>query len=397
MRSLFDNVIVSMWMCVGIGALASEVLSLKALAAAEKYKAALKDPTLNPEEFKDEDLFEIVKIEKLFTEYCRSDVDLNQINYALQSFVDAVHSRPAPIRASKCSGALSLLSDCFAITELLSKLPSHIDTIVVCCPPYFNIVPWHLLLIEDFQPPADGMNPFGRERLRPFDVGVGENSDSPGDDPSPAARTMHVMEQYVVRLGNSVPMMEVTSNQSAKLTHQPGAHKLCFIDTDHDATTPLSDAESTSVRSLWSSDPWDYSLLHGTWACAERLCTKLHTKRDVVSATNPRSPGKGSPTGKGGRPGTSSGRPSTSSGRPKSRQGRGREGGGKDGEDDTTSVDTEEEEGQHRTSQYLAGCRVLHLSALWQVEPIHPRTAAYLSSNERAVKGEGMQLRCRVQ
>ena len=44
MRSLFGNVMVWMWLCVGIGALASEVLSLKALAAAEKYKASLKDP-----------------------------------------------------------------------------------------------------------------------------------------------------------------------------------------------------------------------------------------------------------------------------------------------------------------------------------------------------------------
>ena len=60
MRSLFGNVMVWMWLCVDIGALASEVLSLKALAAAEKYKVTLKDPTLNPEEFKDEDLFEIV-------------------------------------------------------------------------------------------------------------------------------------------------------------------------------------------------------------------------------------------------------------------------------------------------------------------------------------------------
>ena len=89
---------------------------------------------------------------------------------------------------------------------------------------------------------------------------------------------------------------------------QPGGHKLCFIGTDHDAAIPLSDAESTSVRSLWSSHPWDFSLLHGTWARAERLCRKLHTKREVVGSTDPRSPGKRRPTGKGGRSALSAGK-----------------------------------------------------------------------------------------
>lgn len=376
---------------IGIGAASADVLSLKALAAAERYKAAVNNPDEDPEDFKDEDLFEIVTIEKVFTEYCRSDVDLNQINYALQSFVDAVHSRPAPIRASKCSGALSLLSDCFAMTELLAKLPSHIDTLVICCPSYLNIVPWHLLHIEEFQPPLQGVDNFGRDRMRSFDVGAGSGLHGAQETEADPLSQLYVMDKFTVRLGGTIPMMEITSNQSSRLTHEPGAHKLCFIDADHDATMSLSETENTCVRSLWSSDHWDYSLLHGTWACSERLATKLITKRDVIS---------GSPD-KNGKRGKSSGvsRPRTASGRPSSRLGAGnrrrltqQEETGSDGESAAVTADDEDDDneeirGQHRTSQYLAGCRVLHISALWQVDPLHPKAAAQLAANERAVKG----------
>jgi hypothetical protein len=373
----------------GLGAASADVLSLKALAAAERYKAACNNPEEDPEDFKDEDLFEIVKIEKLFTEYCRSDVDLNQINYALQSFVDAVHSRPAPIRASKCSGALSLLSDCFAMTELLAKLPPHVDTLVICCPSYLNIVPWHLLHIEEFQPTVGGVDAFGRDRMRSFDVGAGTglkgNGEEEEEEADPPAKTLHMMDKYVVRLGGTIPMMEVSSNQSSRLPHEPGVHKLCFVDADHDATMPLSETEHSCVRSLWSSDHWDYSLLHGSWACADRLATKLTTKRDFVSSGRPGT-SNGRPGTSNGRPGTSNGRPGTSNGRPGTSNGRLRE-HGVGHEASEVEEEEEEEEGQHRTSTYLAGCRVLHLSALRQVEPLHPKEAAFLSANERAVKG----------
>ena len=356
----------------GVGATSKDVLSLKALAAAEKYKAAVNDPDADQDEFRDEDLFEIVQIEKLFTEYCRSDVDLNQIYYALQSFVDALHSRPAPIRASKCSGALSLLSDCFALTELLGKLPAHVDTIVICCPSLLNIVPWHLLLIEEIPPPVNGADVFGRDRLRAYDVGVGKTVTD--DEPEP--RTMHVVEKYMVRMGCTIPMMEITSNQSDRLSHRPGMHKLCFVDTDHDASMPLSAVEHESVRSLWSSDHWDYSLLHGTWACADALATNLTTKRDVVGA-KPSNDRMASPGGKTRHRKATAG------------HGKGDDvnDDGDDEDDGGQSVESDEADGRKRTSQYLAGCRVLHLSALWKVEPIPPKAAAFLSTHERAVKG----------
>jgi hypothetical protein len=371
----------------------SATLSNRALHAAKHFAEKRREhmeagsngssPSLSLSEF-----FAVQEVEKVFMECCRSDVDLAQIHYAMTTFLESLHSRPAPIRCSKLSSALSLLSDCFALTELLSKLPSHVDTLVICSSPYLSLVPWSLLLIDEIKPPVKGEDPFDRQREKAYDVGDG-GEEGEGTLPLPL---IHVMDKYVVRLGTSLPMMELNSTKASSLSQAPGMHKLCYVDGDDQAVLPLTEVETHCVANLWSGDHWDFNVLQGIWASIDALSTRLCEKtleEQSKEATEKKilkekARMKLHQQKKNAQRGQRVPRP-----RQRGGEDQDSEDDANDGEEDSDassdsssrSGDDEEEdekkEDKHtkfRNSKSIANCRVLHLSAIWD-----PDSAAAIS------------------
>ena len=84
----------------------------------------------------------------IVVEIARCDLDVNQFQHVMHAYLDALHSKPQPMRQSQCTDALRILSGYLAIGELLSMAPTTTASIVICCPPSMRLVPWHLLLIE---------------------------------------------------------------------------------------------------------------------------------------------------------------------------------------------------------------------------------------------------------
>lgn len=226
-----------------------------------------------------EEEFDIQEIEKVFMEFARSDVDMSQIQFALQSWIDAIHSRPAPIRESKCSSALSLLSDCFALTELLLKLPKHVDTLIICAPPYLSIVPWHLLMVDN-KDRDETEGPTGILGRQPSMANVF----SAHEEDKLFSTRIHLNEKFTVLSGHNLPMLEINALKAVKLDHAPGRHKLCFVDTDDQQELPMTNVEVGAVTSLWSSDVWDYSLLEGIWASYTALNTAYSDNQVIIES-----------------------------------------------------------------------------------------------------------------
>ena len=235
------------------------------------------DPDAHPDV---EDEFDIQEIEKVFMEYARSDVDMMQIQFALQSWLDALHSRPAPIRESKCSSALSLLSDCFALTELLTKIPKEIDTLIFCVPSALSVVPWHLLMVDDIdRDPTQGPTGIlGKQPTKAHVLGPHE------EDGGVAVARIHLNEKFTVVNGHNLPILEINAMKAVKLDHAPGRHKLCFVDTDAQQELPMTNVEVGAVTTLWSSDVWDYSLLEGIWASHEALSTAYADNQVIIES-----------------------------------------------------------------------------------------------------------------
>jgi hypothetical protein len=226
-----------------------------------------------------EEEFDIQEIEKVFMEYARSDVDMTQIQFALQAWIDAIHSRPAPIRESKCSSSLSLLSDCFSLTELLTKLPKEVDTLIICCPSYLSVVPWHLLMVDDRdRDPSEG--PTGILGRQPSMANVF----SPHDEDEVFSTRIHLNEKFTVVNAHNLSILEINALKAVKLDHAPGRHKLCFVDTDDQQEMPMTNVEVGAVTSLWSSDVWDYSLLEGIWASQEALSTAYSDNQVIIES-----------------------------------------------------------------------------------------------------------------
>ena len=304
----------------GMGIVAAEILAKKAVEAAKKYgnvaqkeakkamiraksfrdEALLKAGKITDEEFygenkeksavddedeaegEDQDLedeFDIQEIEKVFMEYARSDVDMMQIQFAIQSWIDALHSRPAPIRESKCTSALSLLSDCFAMTELLKKLPKEVDTLIICVPPILSVVPWHLLMVDNVDRPLTE-GPTGILGRQPSLANVL----GPHEEDGVVTARIHLNEKFTVINGHNLPILEINALQAVKLDHAPGRHKLCFVDADEEQEFAMTNVEVGAVTTLWSSDIWDYSLLEGIWASHEALSTKYADNQVIIES-----------------------------------------------------------------------------------------------------------------
>lgn len=185
--------------------------------------------------------------ETLHVEYGKCDVTLAQLHYSIESFTDGLNSRPPPIRATKCHEALSLMSDAFMLWELLKKLPKYVTSIVICCPPLMVTVPWHLLYVN-----------------------------------CPGETERHFIDDYTVRINMSLSFFELNSSQARSLSQAPGSHKLCMVDAASSEETAgtlfLGDIETQSVTSLWSSDPWDYTVLTKQYAAATEIVTRFEEK-----------------------------------------------------------------------------------------------------------------------
>jgi hypothetical protein len=348
------------------------------------------------------EFFSIDEVEKVFMECCCSDVDLTQIHFALTSFLDSLHSRPAPIRSSKLTSALSLLSDCFALNELLSKLPPHIDTLVFCfSSSYLSLVPWSLLLIQDTGPnqaatgTGKGRDPLGRfhNRTNLFeqDEGLGQGLGlGQGQGQEEESKVMHVIDHYAVRIGSSLSMMEMNSTHASTLSQAPGMHKLCYIDGDDQAILPLTDVETMCVANLWSGDHWDFNVLQGIWASVDSVSTKFSEKsleeqaketmekkirREKMRVAQQRVKAQQKAKAQSKRQGYSRRQRQEGDGEEEDQE-------SEEGEDEEESSSSEEEdeeekEDKHtrfRNSKSISNCRVLHLSGIWD-----PDSTAFIS------------------
>lgn len=182
-------------------------------------------------------------------EAASSDMDSMQIHYALQSFLDALHARPAPRRISMTTEALRNLSDQLSISELLVMVPGHVSALIMCGPPIMRLVPWHLLYIEIEQEMvmtdealAELDEQLREEKLKLEEqrrwkkkskkaakstdslMSSVENPYSDGRDKAPVLVEIPLLERYSVRLGPSAPIFELTSNASLNIEHKVGTH-----------------------------------------------------------------------------------------------------------------------------------------------------------------------------
>lgn len=222
----------------------------------------------------------------IVVEMAKSDLDVSHLLLYVQNYIDALHARPAPRRATLCTDALRSLSCALSITELLRMIPPHVTSLCVCCPPTMRLVPWHLLLIEVPAPEAppgsglDGTHNSSSASLK----GLG----------GPQVKEIHLLEKYQVRIGPTLSLFELVSTASSRMRHSTGMHRLCAVDGE--ANAPLTrhnrkqvsvfgpsrvpgvrgtDLEVACCAHTWSADPEDSHILQDEAAAPQALQTGL--------------------------------------------------------------------------------------------------------------------------
>ena len=148
-----------------------------------------------------------------------------------RQLVDGLHARPATKRQHLASEALRELSECLNLTEILSLVPPHVTGLTMCCSPLMRLIPWNVISI-----------------------------DAPG--PDGVLLEAPLVEQYTVKLGPSLTMMEINSTAASKLSQSWGLHRLCCIDGNISSIRETG-TEVDCVTDLWSNDDDDYTVLSG--------------------------------------------------------------------------------------------------------------------------------------
>ncbi|KAJ1427662.1 hypothetical protein B484DRAFT_450245 [Ochromonadaceae sp. CCMP2298] len=203
-------------------------------------------------------------------ELAQSDLDTSHMYAYLQGYLDALHSRSAPMQATMSTDALRALSCALSLTEFLHMIPPHVKSLVICCPPAMRIIPWHLLLIE--QP----------------DEKTTEEAGSLGSlSPMSASRVpakpieVHLLEKFCVRLGPTLALFELNATGGRLLRHSAGLHRLCAVDgeaidaADRSAGVRGTDLEVACVSNTWSLDPGDSHVLANDSAVPKAVQTGL--------------------------------------------------------------------------------------------------------------------------
>ena len=330
---------------------------------------------------------------------CKKSVEV-----AVAAYIDAARTKQYHKRAFLLEKALKFLGDSLGVHRLVEALPGHVDSVCLIPQGVMRLAPLHALPIPS--PSGGGGKVYRGETL---------------------------MDRFTVRYCGSLPMSDFCDLQAEWAKEcTPWHYRKCAVIADpvknHPASRPvmrLSEMEGKVVRSVWSNDDSDTSLLIGERAncnvalVAEKLVedgeTKGHMKEEADRLKDMRRGGGGGGGGRGGRRGggrrrmkkkkvrtqvqvsegvwedmagsssssssdddsdsDSGGESPTKKTAKKGRKKSGGGGGGSDEEDsdddDEEDADSDEEDNSMEHDHVLSVCRVLHLSAPVNHQP-HP-------------------------
>eukprot|EP01038_Epipyxis_sp_PR26KG_P007843 gene7843-10650_t len=210
----------------------------------------------------------------LIMEVARSDLDMYHVQHLIRNLITAFHSRPAPLRLTLSSDALRSLSCALSITELLTMVPPHVTSLVMCCPPFMRMIPFHLLLIEV---PND--SPASHDSSVNVDGGL--NVKTSASSPATLVKEIHLMEQYNVRLGPTLSIFELCAVGTSQLSQAVGLHRMVAVDGEAEGLRSPgargTDLEVACVTSLWSNDPEEYKIMMNQYAAPRFMQTGLFT------------------------------------------------------------------------------------------------------------------------
>lgn len=213
----------------------------------------------------------------LVVEMAKSDLDASHTLQYVRRYLDALHSQPFSRKAALVDDALRALSCALAVSELLLLMPATVRSLIICAPPFLRLVPWHLLLFEDSITPSSSS-------IAP--------SSSPVVSQQPVL-VRHLAEVFLIRLGPSLTLFEMSMAQSRSIRQAAGLHRLCALDGEdrrrslHSKGTmhPRSGAalggvrgpglEAACVASTFSADPLDSRVLADAAAEKDLLQTAI--------------------------------------------------------------------------------------------------------------------------
>ena len=253
----------------------------------------------------------------LVVEVLKTEVDCTQMEFLVKNWLVALKSTPEVKRLAHASDALRSLSCYLALTEVLLLLPAHVDSMVICGPNIFRLIPWHLLFVEistfaaeKKMPDLDqgarldprlsaprafhydpetakniGFNGKAFPSPKPFNSAdlnnVLDPESLPGQSSDADGRiSVHLMEKFLVRLGPTMAIFEMTEMTSARLTQSTGNHRMCVIDGDEREDREgarAAEVECRSVSEVFSADPDDVTLLNNVLASPVNVTTSAVT------------------------------------------------------------------------------------------------------------------------
>lgn len=191
-------------------------------------------------------------------EMAKTDINAHRLNSILQGYIDALHTTPQPLRTSKCTDALFSLSSILCMSELLQMIPTHIKSLIMCCPGPLRIIPWHLLLIEEV------VNDNGEDDIDLMKSG--------GKQRKVEKKIKHLIDNYLVRLGPSLSLFEMACLQTLHFKQEHGMHRMCCIDGEDGDTKAHglrgTEIEIACVTTTFAADPGDYNVIMGPNAAA---------------------------------------------------------------------------------------------------------------------------------
>eukprot|EP01039_Chlorochromonas_danica_P010177 gene10177-11261_t len=243
-------------------------------AEREKQKKKRSKPEKGSEE---EKLRQHFRSKGLVVEMAKSDLDASHTLQYVRRYLDALHSQPFSRKAALVDDALRALSCALAVTELLLLMPATVRSLIICAPPFLRLVPWHLLLFEDSVTPSSST-------VAP--------SSSPAVSQQPVL-VRHLAEVFLIRLGPSLTLFEMSMAQSRSIRQVAGLHRLCALDGEdrrrslHSEATmhPRSGAalggvrgpglEAACVANTFSADPLDSHVLADAAAEKDLLQTAI--------------------------------------------------------------------------------------------------------------------------
>ena len=189
-------------------------------------------------------------------ELVRSNATAGELNQWMQELARSLRMHPMSPRLKQSEIALAALSFGLSISELLCMFPPHYSNLVILGPPIIRMVPWSAIQIE-----VDGYE-------HTVEAPLGE--------------------RYNIRLGPTLSLLELTSEQGSRIKHAIGNFKLLCVDASTESTAD-TELETDCVRMTYSKEPQDYYVLGGGAATPTVFRTSpiAEVKRELFrAATN---------------------------------------------------------------------------------------------------------------